>query len=153
MDGSKIKNKGATSASGERRSRSLFSPGGAQMLPLKKDFLPPPLLPLFFCFAYFHLALNSNGLFSPVILRLDRSSTSVSVHSSKITYLLCLRPLLKIFVSERLQNMFVNSINKHPPLSPAPTLPAEREKPLFRCEDVNNQITLFTVAISSYFDG
>lgn len=42
--------------------------------------------------------------------------------------------------------MFVNSVSSPPSLQP------QREKPLFRPEDVNNQITLFTVAVNSYFD-
>lgn len=48
----KIKNTGATSASRWTQSRSLFNPGGAQMLLVKKDFLPLLLL-LFFCFCFF----------------------------------------------------------------------------------------------------
>lgn len=137
------------SASGGPRGRSLFNPGGAQMLLVKKDFLPPPLLLLFFfsvCFFVFFTSLFFFGspgaalddLFSLVILRVNHGSSSVWVQFSKrkkkkkpkhFGSLVGLRPVLKIFLSERLQNKFVNSIGEQIP-PPAPT--AQKEKPLFR---------------------
>lgn len=59
-----------------------------------------------------------------------------------------LRPVLKIFLSERLQNKFVNSIGEQIP----PPNCTEGKTSFPTCEDVNNQITLFTVGVSSYFD-
>lgn len=49
----------SASASGGPRGRSLFNPGGAQMLLVKKDFLPPLLLLFFFLFVFcfFHLVV------------------------------------------------------------------------------------------------
>lgn len=68
-----------------------------------------------------------NDLFSLVILRVDHGSTSVWVQFKKnkktkpkqFGPLVGLRPVLQIFLSERLQNKLVNSISEQ--ILPSPT--------------------------------